>query len=255
VILLPATVKECFDFGVSGFDLADTLQTPVFVLSDVDLGMNHWMSEPFEYPKEPINRGKVMTAEDVEKNGFARYKDIDGDGIGYRTLPGNTHPLAAWLARGTGHNEAPDYSEKSQDLINTMARLDRKFDTARQLLPGPVIDEMEGARTGIIAYGSTVFAIDEACTHLAAEGFPTGFLRLRALPISDAVGDFVSRYDQVYVIELNYEGQLHKILQTEMPDMATRLISLAHFDGLPLTAGWVIDRLKCDTVKADRQIN
>lgn len=244
VILFPGSVKECFEFGVISFDLADSLQTPVFVLSDLDLGMNQWMSEPFDYPAEPINRGKVLNADDVANLGFARYKDIDGDGIGYRTLPGNEHPLAAWLARGTGHNEAAVYSEKPQDFVDGMKRLSRKFDTAREQVPGPIIDEVEGADVGIIAFGTTMYAIDEARDQLAAAGIQTSFMRLRALPVNKQVKRFVERHQRVIVIELNHHGQMHNILQTELPNLAARLASLAHIDGMPLTAGWVVKKLR-----------
>lgn len=241
VILFPATVRECFDFGTTSFNLAEQLQTPVFVLSDLDLGMNNWMSEPFEFPAEPINRGKVLTAQDVQEKGFARYLDIDGDGVGYRTLPGNEHPLGAWFARGTGHNEKAVYSERSEDWLNNMARLQRKFDTARQLVPAPVVDTVAEAKIGIIAFGTTKFAIDEARDRLAATGLPTSFLRLRALPVNDTVKEFVAQHDRVYVVELNRDGQMHNILQTEMPELAARLHSLAFLDGMPLTARWVVE--------------
>jgi 2-oxoglutarate ferredoxin oxidoreductase subunit alpha len=241
VILLPSSVKECFEFGISSFDLADQLQTPVFVLSDLDLGMNNWMSEPFEYPDQPINRGKVLTADEVTK-GYGRYKDIDGDGIPYRTLPGNTHPLAAWFARGTGHNENAVYSERPDDWEKNMARILRKFETARGLVPAPVIDIVDDADIGIIAYGTTQYAIDEARDRLAADGISTSFLRLRALPINDEVAAFIEKHKQVYVIELNRDGQLCTILQSELPELAARLKSLAHLDGMPLTARWVVEQ-------------
>jgi 2-oxoglutarate ferredoxin oxidoreductase subunit alpha len=243
IILLPATVAECFEFGTTSLNLAEELQTPVFVLSDLDLGMNNWMSEPFAYPTEPIKRGKVLSAEDVQEKGFVRYLDIDGDGVGYRTLPGNEHPLGAWFARGTGHNEKAIYSEKSEDWLNNMARLERKFDTARQKVPAPVVDQVADAKIGIIAFGSTLFAIDEGRDRLAADGTPTNFMRLRALPINGAVKQFVADHDHVYVIEMNRDGQMHNILQTEMPEIATKLISLAHLDGMPLTARWVVDAI------------
>ena len=244
VILLPSSLRECFDFGYQAFDLADTLQTPIFVLSDLDLGMNNWMSEPFEYPAEPLKRGKVLTAQDVAERGFARYKDIDGDGITYRTLPGNEHPLAAYFARGTGHNDNAVYSERPDDWKNNMARLARKFGTARGLVPGPVIDEAAGAEIGIIAYGTTRPAIDEARDRLAADGVPTSFLRLRALPINDEVEAFIAGHDRVYVIEMNRDGQMHILLSSELPGVATRLESLALLDGLPLTARWIVEAIR-----------
>jgi 2-oxoglutarate ferredoxin oxidoreductase subunit alpha len=240
VILLPASVKECFEFGSASFDLADQLQTPVFVLSDLDLGMNNWMSEPFKYPAQPINRGKVLTADQVTKE-YGRYKDIDGDGIPYRTLPGNEHPLAAWFARGTGHNEAAVYSERPEDWVQNMDRIRHKFETARDLVPAPVIDVVDDAEIGIIAYGTTQYAIDEARDRLADDGIKSSFLRLRALPINGAVADFIARYDRVYVVELNRDGQLHAILQSELPELAAKLVSLSYLDGMPLTARWVVE--------------
>lgn len=243
VILLPATVGECFDFGTTSLNLAETLQTPVFVLSDLDLGMNNWMTEPFVYPEEPIKRGKVLTADEVQEKGFARYKDIDGDGVGYRTLPGNEHPLGAWFARGTGHNEKAVYSEKPEDWLQNMDRLKRKFETARQMVPAPVVEMVANAKIGIIAYGTTKFAIDEARDRLAADGLPTSFMRLRALPVNETVQEFVAQHDRVYVIELNRDGQVHNILQTEMPEIATKLVSLAYLDGMPLTARWVVEAI------------
>ncbi len=243
VVLLPASVKECFEFGAAALDLADELQTPVFVLSDLDLGMNNWMSEPFDYPAEPIKRGKVLSADEVTK-GYGRYRDGDGDGIPYRTLPGNTNPLAAWFARGTGHNEMAVYSERPEDWTANMARLQRKFDTARRLVPAPVIDEKAGAKIGIIAYGTTQYAIDEARDRLTADGILTSFMRIRALPINDDVKEFIARHDQVYVIELNRDGQMRTILASELPDLAAKLIPLAHLDGMPLTARWVVEAFR-----------
>ncbi|RMG97201.1 MAG: 2-oxoacid:acceptor oxidoreductase subunit alpha [Chloroflexi bacterium] len=244
VLLLPGSVKECFEFGYKALDLADELQTFVFVMSDLDLGMNNWMSEPFAYPEEPIKRGKILTAEEVAEKGFARYKDVDGDGIPYRTIPGNEHPLAAWFGRGTGHNENAVYSERPDDWERNMARLARKFDTARKLVPAPVIEDVAGAEIGIIAYGSTQFAIAEARDRLAEKGVKTAFMRLRALPINEDVKAFIARYDRVYVVELNRDGQMHKILQTEVPEMAAKLVSVAHLDGWPLTARWVVEAIE-----------
>ena len=239
VILLPATIEECFEFGTTSFNLADELQTPVFVLSDLDLGMNNWMSEPFNYPEEPIKRGKVLTAEEIEEKGFARYKDIDGDGVGYRTLPGTEHPKAAYFTRGTGHDERAVYSEKPEDWLANMRRILRKFETARKKVPGPVIDKNTKAEIGIIAFGSSTFAVTEARDRLAAANVQTSYMRLRALPINDEVKEFVAEHERIYVVELNRDGQMHSILITEMPEMATKLISLSHMDGMPLTARWV----------------
>jgi 2-oxoglutarate ferredoxin oxidoreductase subunit alpha len=236
VLLFPATAAECFEFGNTAFDLAEELQTPVLVMSDLDLGMNTWMSEPFAYPAEPLKRGKVLTAEQVAELGFARYQDIDGDGIPYRTIPGNENPDASYFNRGTGHNAQAVYSEKPDDWLENMERLNRKFDTARDRVPAPVVDQVDGTRVGLIAYGSTLPAVDEARARLAEDGIEVSFLRVRALPINDAVRYFVAAHERCYVVEMNRDGQMHQILSTEMPEMATRLVSLAHMDGMPLTA-------------------
>jgi len=241
VILLPGSVSECFEFGWKAFDLAERLQTPVFVLSDLDLGMNQWMTEPFEYPDEPVDRGKVLWEEDLEKlNGrWGRYQDVDGDGIPYRTLPGNRHPAAPYFARGTGHTEYARYSEDPEDWNALMARLKRKHDTAREYVPQAQIETMDGARIGIIAYGSTQSAVTEARDQLADAGVRTDFLRIKALPFTPEVEDFVSKHERNYVVELNRDGQMHQLLTLEYPKWALNLISLAHLDGLPLTARWV----------------
>jgi 2-oxoglutarate ferredoxin oxidoreductase subunit alpha len=242
VLLFPASIGECFEFGYKAFDLAEALQMPVFVLSDLDLGMNNWMSEPFTYPEEPLQRGKVLAAADVQE-GYGRYQDIDGDGIPYRTLPGNENPFAAWFARGTGHNADAVYSERPEDWVENTARLRRKFDTARGMVPAPVMDEMAGAEIGIIAFGTTEYAVNEARDRLAQQGIATDFMRIRALPVNDDVAAFVAAHRRTYVVELNQDGQLHAILQTEMPALATKLVSLAHLDGWPLTVSWVTTQL------------
>ena len=243
VILFPGSIEECFDFGVLSHDLADRLQTPIFVLSDLDLGMNNWMGRPFRYPEKPLDRGKLLSAEEVTE-GFARYRDVDGDGVTYRTIPGNEALASAWFGRGTGHNEQAVYSERPEDWEANMARLGRKFDTARSLVPAPVVDVLPGAKAGIIAFGSTQYAIEEARDQLKKDGLELSFLRLRALPIGPEVREFVAAHERVYVIELNRDGQLRAILQTELPEHAARLVSAAHLDGMPLTASWVAARLK-----------
>jgi 2-oxoglutarate ferredoxin oxidoreductase subunit alpha len=260
VILLPGSVNECFEFGWRAFDLAERLQTPVFVLSDLDLGMNQWMTEPFVYPDRPLDRGKILWEVDLEKtNGvWARYKDIDGDAIPYRTLPGNRHPSSAWFGRGTGHDENARYTEDAQTWEANMARLARKFDTARTFVPKPVFETVEGAEVGIIAYGSTVQAVEET-RHLleqdkgAAVSLPNGlksdFLRLRALPCTDEVNEFVKSHQRVYVVEANRDGQLRQILSMTMPEQGHKLISACHSDGLPLTARWVKETILAQEVK------
>jgi len=242
VILLPGTVQECFEFGWKAFDLTEQLQTPVFVLSDLDLGMNQWMTKPFEYPDTPIERGKVLWEPDLEKvkGIWSRYKDIDGDGIPYRTVPGNKHPSAAWFGRGTGHDENARYTEDANAWESNMARLKKKYNTARTLVPRPVTETTRGATVGIIAYGSTLPAVEEARTLLKhAGGLKTAFLRLRALPYTSEVQTFIKKYDRIYIVEANRDGQLRQILSAALPTMAPKLHSICHSDGLPLTANWV----------------
>jgi 2-oxoglutarate/2-oxoacid ferredoxin oxidoreductase subunit alpha len=244
VVLLPGTVGECFEFGYRAFDLAERLQTPVFVLSDLDLGMNLWMSPPFEYPAAPMDRGKVLSAAELEQLGrFLRFEDRDGDGVGYRTLPGNPHPLAAQLSRGTGHNVANVYSEQPEDWQQNMARLGRKHETARNLVPSPIIELVDGAEIGLITSGSAESAVQEARAMLAERGIATSYMRVRALPLNEASHDFVARQRQVLVIELNQDGQLRQLLQLHCPEHAARIGSIAHNDGLPLTADFVADRV------------
>jgi 2-oxoglutarate ferredoxin oxidoreductase subunit alpha len=242
VILLPGSVQECFEFGGKALDLAEHLQMPIFVLSDLDLGMNQWMTKPFEYPETPLDRGKVLWEEDLKKsNGiWARYKDVDGDGIPYRTLPGNRHPASAWFGRGTGHDENARYTEDSDNWEAMLLRLKKKYDTARTLVPKPVVEKMTGATIGIIAYGSTAPAVEEARVLLKQDDGPkTAYLRMRALPCTKEVYDFVKKYDRVYIVEANRDGQMRQILSAAMPDQAAKLHSACHTDGLPMTAKWV----------------
>lgn len=245
VVLFPATPKECFEMAGAAFDLAERLQTLVFVLSDLDLGMNLWITDEFEYPEIPLDRGKVLSAEDIRARGgkWGRYLDEDGDGIPYRTLPGTEHPLAAYFTRGTGHNEYAVYSERSEDWEKNLFRLARKFETARTLVPKPVIDDVEEARVAIISMGSNDPSVQEARDRLHKAGVETSYLRLRALPISQTVCDFIASYDMVYVVENNFDGQLYKILLTEAPEYATRLISVAKCDGLPLSARFITESI------------
>jgi len=244
VCLLPGSVNECFEFGWRAFDLAERLQTLVFVLSDLDLGMNQWMTEPFKYPDPPMDRGKVLSAEDVDRlGGFARYKDVDGDGIGWRTLPGTDHPLAAYFTRGSGHNERAAYSERPDDWEKNMARLSRKFETARTLVPAPVEDRAPGAEVAIIGFGSADPAIKETRVRLEKQGLKTSYLRLRALPPTSSVREFIAAHRRVYVVELNTDAQLLQLLRLHTPEHAARLIACNHSDGLPLTARWITEAI------------
>jgi 2-oxoglutarate ferredoxin oxidoreductase subunit alpha len=251
VILLPGSVNECFEFGWKAFDLAERLQTPVFVLSDLDLGMNQWMSDPFEYPRLPMDRGKVLWEEDFQNlaEKWGRYLDVDGDGIPYRTIPGNQHPDSAFFARGTGHDEYARYTEKPEDYVQNMKRLKKKFETARTLVPKPVIETMDGAEIGIIAFGSTGPAVVEARWQLSEQGLKSDYLRLRALPVSQDVAEFVHNHDRIYVVEMTRDGQLNQLLTLEYPHESAKFISLAHLDGLPLTARWVREGIYAKEVK------
>lgn len=254
LILLPASPEEAFEFGWRAFDIAEEIQTPLFVLSDLDLGMNNWMSEAFEYPDEPMKRGKVLNAEDltkfIEEHGkWGRYMDVDGDGVGYRTLPGTDHPRAAYFARGTGHDEMAVYSESSEVWLENMARLHKKMETAKTILPAPIVDFDENKKVGLITFGTSEPAVFEARDALAAKGIETNYLRVRALPLADEIKDFVFKHDKVYVIENNYDGQLNQIMRIEYPEDTRHVRSLALGDGLPMTARWILDKIAEEEAK------
>jgi 2-oxoglutarate ferredoxin oxidoreductase subunit alpha len=241
-MLIPGSPGECFEFAAEALNLAERLQTLVFVMTDLDLGMNNSMSEPFAPLTKPIDRGKVLSSDDLTRVGeFARYKDVDGDAIPYRTLPGTDHPLGAYFTRGTGHTEQAGYSEKPQHWKGNLDRLTRKFDTARTLLPRPVVETAPGATIGVIAYGSSDMAVKEARAKLAARGTPTDYLRLRALPIDTEVRDFIRGHRVVYVVEQNRDAQVASILRLEMPERATMIRSVLHYSGLPIDAQSVVD--------------
>jgi 2-oxoglutarate ferredoxin oxidoreductase subunit alpha len=238
VVLIPGSVEECYEMTIEALDLAQQLQTPVFVATDLDLGMNLWLSSPFAYPTKPIQRGKVLTAADLERLGqFERYRDIDGDGICYRTIPGTESPLAAYFTRGTGHNEKSGYSERPEDWKKNLDRLALKLETARKAVPRPVIEGDFAARVGLIAYGGTHFAITEARDLLKAEGIATEYCRIRALPVADEVTSFIERHQRVYVIEQNRDGQVTSLLRSRLPGtLADRLMPVTHYNGMPIAA-------------------
>jgi 2-oxoglutarate ferredoxin oxidoreductase subunit alpha len=242
VILLPGDIYECFEYGWKAFDIAERLQTPVFVLSDLDMGMNQWMSKPFQYPNTPMDRGKVLWEKDLEalQGNWARYLDKDGDGIPYRTVMGNQHPRSAYFTRGTGHDEYARYSEEAHVWFANMERLKKKYQTARQYVPAPLLRETQGATIGIIGYGSTEAAILETMHQLQSEhGIKADFLRIRALPFTKEVEAFLARHEQIFVVEMNRDGQMNQLLRIEYPQFATRLKSVAYGDGLPASARWV----------------
>jgi 2-oxoglutarate ferredoxin oxidoreductase subunit alpha len=238
--------------AMSAFDLAERFQTPVFVLSDLDLGMNNWMADPFPYPETPLDRGKViLTKADLDRHvakfqSFARYRDVDGDGIPYRTLPGLIdNPAASYFTRGSGHSDHATYTERPEDYKNNMDRLARKFETARQAVPKPVVDAGSGSRVGIIAYGSSDFAVEEARVLLGRKGVKTDYLRLRALPFTPEAAAFVDSHDRVYIVDQNRDGQMHDLLRLEVAaGDVVKLRSIRHYDGFPLDAETVVEGIE-----------
>jgi len=248
VCLMPGSVEECFEFGWRALDLAEELQTPVFVLSDLDLGMNNWMADPFKYPDQPIQHGKTLNKISLEeffaeKGEWYRYRDYDQDGVTYRTVPGTDHPRSAYFSRGTGHNDKATYSERSDDWVQNMERLRRKFETARAKVPAAVIDYDANKKIGIISFGSNDPAIKEAQNALANQGIETNYLRVRALPLKEEVLEFVRSHDRIYVVENNFDGQLFQLLRMEIAQDTTHMVSLALGDGLPMTPRWVYNNI------------
>jgi 2-oxoglutarate/2-oxoacid ferredoxin oxidoreductase subunit alpha len=234
-LLLPASVTECYTMAMEAFDLAEQLQQPIFVMSDLDLGMNTWMAHPFEYPTAPFNRGKRLDADTLKKIGqFGRYRDVDGDGIPYRTVPGDGLP--SYFTRGSGHNEQALYSERADDYVKNLDRLSRKFQTAKTMMPRPEIDMAAEGGIGIIAYGTTHWAIVESRDQLKAErGLETSYLRLRAYPFGEEINDFIDRHDRVYVVEQNRDAQMLSLLRIDLaPPRVLKLRSIRHYAGLPI---------------------
>ncbi len=245
-VLFPSSPQECFQFASVAFDLAERFQTPVFINTDLDLGMNNWMTDPFPYPDEPIRRGKVLTAEQLkEKGGFARYKDVDGDGVGYRTLPGTQHTAAAYFTRGSGHNEKALYSEREDDYVNNLDRLARKLDAMRSLVPKPDISLRSGAPFGVICCGTSRYAAEESCDQLDTEyGLAISHLRLRAYPFTDDLIDFIENHDHVYVIDQNRDAQLLGLMRLDLePRLIGKLRSIRHYTGLPIDARSVTEQI------------
>jgi len=246
ILLLPSSVEECFTMAVDAFDLAEKFQTPVFVLSDLDLGMNNWMANPFPYPQAPMARGKVLREEDLNRLGsFARYKDVDGDGIPYRTLPGTNHPAASYFTRGSGHNEGAAYSERPEDYVRNVDRLAKKFNTARSFVPAPLREVDRTSRTGVIAYGTSHWAVIEAHDQLSREhDLETDYMRLRAYPFSQDVHEFIREHDRIYVIDQNRDGQMFELIKLDIaPEQIVKLRSVRHYNGLPVDARSVTDEI------------
>ncbi len=241
IILIPGSVNECFEFGWKAFDIADHYQTPVFVMSDLDLGMNQWITKKFDYPDQPIDRGRILWEDDLSRfeGAWGRYKDTEGDGIPWRTVMGNQNPAAPYFTRGTGHDEYGNYSEDPQNWAEMIQRIKRKLQNSCEYLPGPILREKAGARIGVIAMGSVDPAILEGQDQLEEAGLAVDYLRIRALPVCSVVREFLENHDRVYVLELNRDGQLYGILIQELHDYSPKLISISEVDGLPMTAIWV----------------
>jgi 2-oxoglutarate ferredoxin oxidoreductase subunit alpha len=242
VLLFPEDPHECFEFAAKALDLADRLQTPVFVLSDLDIGMNHRLCAPFEWDDaRRYDRGKVLTAEELEAGKpFGRYRDVDGDGIAYRTYPG-THPArGSFFTRGTSKNADAKYSEKGEDYVENMQRLQRKLETAKALLPQPVSHRApHPAKHGAIHFGSTSSSMAEAIAKLDAKGMHIDALRVRGYPFADSVREFVDRHEQVFVVEQNRDGQLRSLLIEQFELDPARLVAVLHYDGTPITARFI----------------
>jgi 2-oxoglutarate ferredoxin oxidoreductase subunit alpha len=245
IMIIPASVEECYTMSMEAFDLAERFQCLVFVMSDLDLAMNTWMSHTFEYPERPVDRGKVLDAATLARLGsWGRYRDVDGDGIPYRTIPGNEMP--AYFTRGSGHNENGQYSERPDDYVNNMNRLLRKFETARQHVPKPQVIDDARAEIGVIGYGTSHWAIEESRDQLEREfGVSTGYLRLRAYPFTSELDAFVDRYSRIYLVEQNRDAQMLGLMRLDCtPERVAKVRSVLHYSGLPIDARSVTDAIK-----------
>jgi len=250
VLVIPEDPAETFDFAADAFDLADRLQTPVFVMIDLDIGMNHRLCRPLTWDdKRQYDRGKVLSAEDLEAaKDFGRYMDVDGDGIGYRTYPGTHADKGAFFTRGTSHDSRARYSEQGAHYVEGMQRLLRKLDTAKEILPKPLRkNAAKGTRYGVIYYGSTAPAMNEAAEALAADGHHLNMMRVRAFPFHQDVASFIADHDFVFVVEQNRDAQMRSLIVNELGIDPVRLVPILHYDGTPITArfiaGSVGDRL------------
>lgn len=248
IMIFPGSANECFEFGWKSFDISERLQTPVVVMSDLDLGMNEWMTPKFTYPGEPMDRGKILWEEDLQimldkfKDGFGRYKDIDGDGITYRTLFGNQHPKASYFTRGTGHDEYGKYTEDPVIWEESLMRIKRKIENGKQFLPLPVI-KSNSNKNGIICVGSAAFPVEEALDLLSAKNKNFDYMRIRSIPLHDEVVDFIREHEEVYIVELNRDGQLAQIITLKAPDLASKIKKINKIDGMPLSAKWIVNEI------------
>ncbi|MBI3403425.1 MAG: 2-oxoacid:acceptor oxidoreductase subunit alpha [Acidobacteria bacterium] len=242
IMIIPSSVEECYTMAQEAFELAEQFQTPVFVMMDLDLGMNNWMSDAFTYPTTPINRGKLLTEAKLKELGsWGRYTDVDGDGIPYRTIPGDHMP--PYFARGSGHNAKGQYSERPDDYVENMDRLNRKFETARTHVPKPVVQNNPKAKVGFIAFGTSHYATEESRDQLREETkVETSYFRLRAYPFTDDLVTFIDAHDRIYVIEQNRDAQMRQLMKLELsPERQTKLRSVLHYNGLPIDARSITD--------------
>jgi len=258
IILLPGNVNECFEFGWKALDIAEKLQTPVLILSDMELGMNIWMADPFKYPNTPIERGKILWEKGlenfIEKNKveWGRYMDIDGDGIPFRTVPGNYHPKAAYFTRGTGHDEYAHYSEDAKDWEKKINRLHEKIMKAKGLIPSPEIFDDGQSKEGLISYGSSHMPTEESVKKFRNLGFKFGYMRIRGIPFNQEVEEFLEHHEKIFVVENNRDGQLKQILSVEFPHHAHKLIQISKCDGLSLSTEWIMNKIELSGIgKAD----
>jgi 2-oxoglutarate ferredoxin oxidoreductase subunit alpha len=255
IIFIPHDMNSCFDFARRSFDFAERFQTPIFVMLDLDLGMNLWSADPLKLEKEPFDHGKLLKAEELEewkKQGkkFRRYFDVDGDGIPYRTVPGNQHPAASYFTRGSGHDSDARYSEDEKDYQETLDRLRKKHETARRHVPKPAVEFTKGVKTGVICFGSSYEPTREARDRLKAAGLKTNHLLLRALPLASEVKDFLEAHDTVYLIEQNRDAQMASIVKDEWPALGAKIQSVLVYNGLPVTAGEIVRQILGSTEAA-----
>jgi 2-oxoglutarate/2-oxoacid ferredoxin oxidoreductase subunit alpha len=248
MILIPHDMNSCFDFARQSFNYADRFQTPVFVAMDLDLGMNLWPSEPLKLQPEPFDYGKRLSAEHLEEwskagKKFRRYFDQDGDGIPYRTVPGNQNRMASYFTRGSGHDADARYSEDETDSKYILDRLRKKFENARKFIPKPIVEKERGVKTGIICYGSSYEPVREARDRLKASGLKTNHMLIRALPLTSEVRDFLVEHDTIYLVEQNRDGQMAAIIKDENPDLGTKVTSILVYNGLPMAAGEVVRQI------------
>jgi 2-oxoglutarate ferredoxin oxidoreductase subunit alpha len=248
MILIPHDMNSCFDFARQSFNYADRFQTPVFVAMDLDLGMNLWPSEPLKLQPEPFDYGKRLSAEQLEEwskagKKFRRYFDQDGDGIPYRTVPGNQNRMASYFTRGSGHDADARYSEDETDYKYILDRLRKKFETARKFVPKPVVEKERGVKTGIICYGSSYEPVREARDRLKAAGLKTNHMLIRALPLTSEVRDFLVEHETIYLVEQNRDSQMAAIIKDENPDLGSKVTSILVYNGLPVAAGEVVRQI------------